>query len=1273
MKRAQLFLVLSLILLLVAGIALSQSSEESEEEEEREISFEIEAEIGRALPRSLIYDPNFERLAVVDAYNRLSLVDALTYETETLLYERGGYNDIAFSNDGRWFALAIEQRIELYDANTGALVADLTDLSGALQVVGPLAFSPDDTLLKFEGVYPAPRSIRLFEGQTLNVPWVWNLPAARNEAETTFRNDVEAWQFFDYRNGFAIGPDNRIVAALPGRLQVLDGNTVEVLFDIPTARYEQDPLSVSFSFEDDQIYVRPVERSSTLLQVDTQEGVLVEIPLNTWLTESDLELVGGIELGQQARIIGESNSRRANDLLRVFLGQDYTTFGTYAFRPLTVTLVDLIIPPAATEENISALLFIYDERREEGRFIIASAFNIQQMTLNPDGERLLIRRSIDGEEFVVTYNLNTGEEIDRYIPALRAIGSYSRTRRNRILAYDRSGEVIVSDFQRLDADTGEVVAEDLRYARSFDRFFFTQDNANVVTLSDTEWRLWSIETGEVIRREVLPLRGSIISTSSDGFRFLTRYGEDGVTGVEVVDLNDDSRRSVNFARVPGSTVEQIYPDEDWERFFITYSPNAFGQYFPGNQVGMYSLDEGQLWFIAGDDLPPTESRQYGWVDDDTVYVIGSGVPEAQPARVYGVDYALNGLPLCIVEAFPEQVDRYVSLWERLVVRLRPDTLANLSQLICSDLPADAAEVEQLILPTNTPVPVTLTPIVIPDVPICLTARYPDNAQEYAAIWFEITEGLPPEQIAETEDLLCDGIDPVRFFTERPESIDLTMMIDAQTGERASGSFTSIPRRNRPIAPVQEEYFRTEERDLGQAVLSPNEELVAASSLPGELIIYRLVKPYQELIDQITATAVEALATRNLIGVLPSPTPTFNIIGTPRPTLTPTTTPTSIPRPEELVNQPQLGEVIDFCPAEQLTPVENAPEGYSPIGQLIAPVSGDSVWSINPQTGRRGPDETVPQCDDLPCQFSPDKAWILVVTDVDTYVIRPDGTEGRTLFSTDEETREEFNLDPPPPFIFWSGRNTLEYEVTVTIMVDNREVEVPALQRDILGVFPDPEPWIPEIVINEIDATLVSRQPGGPLALAYTTFSTGVGTGYKYYIYNIETGESQYFARIDDNTGELFSTWHPQGDRLFYYYPPPPNTAPVWYQIDTRDDTHRLLGDFISGTWSTEGRYVAYRTNRRTQPIAVYDSESGLTRTYCIPETGARLYEGDFNWSPDSRYLALQAPLPRDENEPGVGQHTLILDIETGEMIDLTTGVGDLVVWMQDPGTYSEEE
>lgn len=1259
MRRMQLVLIGTLILLLAAGVVLAQGGAGAETEE-HDISFEIESEIGRALPRHIVYDPNFERYAIVDAYGRLFLADALTFETQHVLYESGSYNDLAFSNDGRWLALAIASRIELYNTETGELAADLTELGQALRIVGPLAFARDDNLLVFNGIYPAPRSIRLHENDTVTVPWVWNLTAARNEGPSTFPRQVEAWQFFDYRNGFVLGPNDRIVAALPGRLNVLDAYTLDVVFEIPTDRYERDPMTVWFSARDNKIYVRPVE-GNTLFQVDTQRGVLVEIPLNEWLTPSDLEQIGGIELSAQARVIGEPATRRTVDLLNVMLGTNYRE--TLGFPPLTVTLIDLIIPPAATGENITAFLFVYDERLDRGYFTIVRSSNIQQMVLSPDANRLLVRQTIDGEEYVVTYDLNTGDEIERFIPATRGIGYYSRALKNRVLAYSADGSAVISDFQRIDPGTLDVLAEDLRYSRRFERFFFTEDSAGIVTLSGTEWRLWDVDTGQVLRREVVPVRGSIQATSSDGFRFLTRYEDQQGNGVEVIDMRDNSRRNVDFAMLPGRFIEQVIPNVNWEKFFVIYSPNEWGQYYPGNEVAMYSLDDGQLWLLAGDDLPPTDSRQYGWVDEHTVYVYGGGVPEVQPARVYGLQYDASGLPACAVQAFPDQLALWTDLWERLVYYLRPDALGYLTQLICAELPDTAQEVQQLLLPTVTPRPVTPTPIVIPGIPVCLTAKYPDRAEEYAAVWREVTKGLTEAQIAETAEILCEGIGEIRLNPISPQPIQMTMMIDAQTGERATGAFTPIERISRPIYPVQDEFFRTTQRQLGQAILSPDEQLVAASNLPGELIVYRLVRSYRALLDDITATAAVQVTAQNLIGVLPSPTPTYHLVGTPRPTLTPTITLTPIPRPSERVPQEHYGEVVDLCPADHLLTMNNLPEGYSPTGRLIAPVLGDNLWEINPASGRRREDPTIPLCGKgINCQFSPDRSWILADAPASgtIYVVRPDGTDERVLFDED---------DRKPPSIIWTGARTLEYEVQIVITVNGRDQRVNALQRDILGVFPDPDPWIPRIVINEIPATLISRQPGGPLAVAYTVFSTGVGPGYKYYLYNIETGAYEYFATVTD--GQLYAQWHPLGDRLFYYYPPPPRTLPVWYQINVREQANRLLGNFTYGTWSNEGRYVAFYTDRRTQPIAVYDSQTGLTRTYCIPETGSRFYEGRFTWSPDSRYVALQAYLPKDENQEGVGQHTLILDVETGAIVDLTTGVGALVDWSRTPGTYRE--
>lgn len=1275
--KSKWLLVCLLLLIFASGVVLSQdsggddTSGTSETDEYADLDFVIAGEIGRALPRTIIYDPVFERMAVVDAYGRLLLIDALTYDTERVLYERGNYRDIAFSHDGRWLALAIDTRIELYNAETGELAADLIDLGQAKQIVGPLVFSRDDTLLQFSGIYPAPRDIRIREDDTVTVPWLWHLPAARGEGSSTFPRDLEAWQFFDYKFGFFIGPNNRAVAALPGRLQVLDAFTLDVLFDIPTERYERDPLTLWYSLRDDQVYVRPVNFNS-LIQVDTDRGVLVEIPLNTDLSQNDLELIGGIELSEQAQVIGTPGMRGSKPLLDAILGYDYRPYYAYDNRPLTVTLIDLVVPPTSTGDNVRVLVFIYDESRSVGRFVLSRSGNVQQTVISPDGEEILVRWFVNNDEHISKFDLSSGEQIDRFLPALRAIGRYSRVSKNRVLAYDKTGTIIVSDFQRYDAESNRVLAEDLRYSQRFDSFYFTNDSENVVTLSGTEWRVWNIATGEVVRREVLSLRGTIQATSSDGFRFLTRYTTTGgVEGVEIVDLNTNERKNVEFERLPARSVEQVYPNPTWTQFLILYSPNEWGQYYPGNEIALYDLERGKLWFMAGDDLPPIEVRQYGWVDDKTVYVYGEGDPNDQPARIFGLDYAPSGLPECAVVAFPDQVEQWVDLWERLVLRLRPDALHRLSQAICADLPTTPQEMEQFLVPTATPRFVTPTPIVVAGVPVCLTTKYPDEVERYTQIWHEVTDGLNDAEKRELETLLCEGIGKIEYFNDRAgEYLALTMMIDAETGVRASGAFQPQERIRRPTRPIQELFEQVEERAIGTFILSPDAKLIAASSLPGELVLYRLPVPYETLTAQLTATAVAQLERANLVGVLPSPTPTYNVVGTANPTLTPTITPTPIPRPTERVDQPLYGETEAVCPVERLYTLADAPDSYSPSGLLVARVLGDNLWVVNPVTGQRREDPTIPRCGvGIDCQFSPDKQWILASATGVIYLIRPDGSDERVLFAEDPPNENTPANWPPPSYINWSGPNMLEYEVRVSVERNGRRQSVTAFQRDILGVFPDPDPWIPEVIINDIRAELLERQPGGEWALARTTFSTGIGPGYKYYLYNTVTGEYTYFARVADEP-PLQAFWQPLGDRLFYAYPPLNiRERLIWYQIDAATGTNRLLDRLPSGTWSNEGRYRAYSTNLNTQHIAVWDSHTGLTRTYCIPESGARIYSGEFIWSPDSRYLALRAPLPKDENTEGVGQHLLILDIETGEIVDVTTGIQPLVVWMREPGTY----
>ncbi len=1250
-----------LLALLASGIILSMggitTAAQPTATPTPQIAFRIEGEIGRALPRRIVYDPGHEQMAVVDAYHRLLLVNALDYSTTAVLHERGSYGDIAFSKDGRWLAVIYDLTVEVWDTQTQQRVAVLAQgIGSAHSLTGPLDFTSDDSVLVFYGIYPAPPALRRTENDTITYPWVWHVAAARGAAETTFPNGAEAVQMFDYPNGFVLTPDDFIVAALPARLQVLDAFTLQPQYDIPTARYEQDPLNIWRSLEDDRVYVRPTT-GDTLLQVDTARQSLVEMPISTTLTRADLDLIGGLEAGTVARVIGGQASTTSNPLLSLFLG-NYRHPDRYGNRPLTVTLVDLLLPPASTPDNALALLFVYDERQQTGQFILTSG-GTQQMVLSPDHEELLVRRQ-EGDEYVIRYHIESGEEINRFLPALRAIGGYSRQAKNRVLAYDQSGLVVISDFQRLAADTFAVLAEDLRYSRVFDHFFFSRDSQKIITLAGTEWREWSIATGEVLRREVVSLSGAILATSDDGYRYLTMgFNPDNSGYAEVQDLAVNQRYRVDFQNIPGSRIEDIYPNPSWTRFLVVYTANEFGPYYPGNQIAVYDYLAGLQWLIAGDDLPPNNQRQYGWVDDDTVFVHGQGRASSQPARVYGVDYAQSGLPACIASAFPDHTDQFLQLWERLLYYVRGDRLNELSLRICQQVPQSAGEVEALLQITATPRRIVATGVPSGEVPQCLLDRYPADTEAYTEIWRTMTAGLPPEQASELAVLLCEGIGPIPETQEFDPSLGVTMFIDATTGQRSSGDYQPEPPPQTPLGPVYDLFERTEGRPLGTAILSPDRNLIAASSLPGELIIYRMIVTYDTLMSQLTATAAVQLAEANLIYAMPTPSATYSLIGTPRPTLTPTPRQTLYPLPQQQAYETR--QTTNFCPSETLFSAAAPPASYDAAGRIYAIFSDGPVWVVEPENGRRREAESAIQCTrGVDCQFSADNQWILAETYDLIYVSRPDNTDQRILW--DLRTP-----DPPTPIprnIYWDGADTLEWEASIQVTTESGSITSRSgYVRDVINVFPDPPPWVPTIVINDIPAQFLSRQPDGPWAAAVTTYSTGTGQGYKYYLYHTETGASMQFAQSEHSTISL--EWHPLGDRLFFRVS---DRLPV-YQIVFPELIPQAGGPYWGGVWSNDGRYQAYRTDSRAQPIAVFDSQTGETRTYCLPETGARFYDGPFTWSPDSRYIALQAPLPRDEAQEGIGQHTMILNIETGEVVDLTTGIFQLISWAEEPGGY----
>jgi hypothetical protein len=601
--------------------------------------------------------------------------------------------------------------------------------------------------------------------------------------------------------------------------------------------------------------------------------------------------------------------------------------------------------------------------------------------------------------------------------------------------------------------------------------------------------------------------------------------------------------------------------------------------------------------------------------------------------------------------------------------------------------------------TYVPQPTT-TPALVAGVPACLTANFPDRALEYAQDWRKITQGLLPEVMAKMEQYLCESLGGGRgdVAVSTPSINGLTMLIDVNTGIRSTGSFNFPAADERPLGPLQDAFLKVEKRELGNAALSPDEQYLAEQNSDGLLTIYRVVVPYRQLLSTLTATANQYATAQNIIGVRPSPTPTFDALGTPRPTLTATVTPTSPPLPQATAVQ-AAGDTEAICPANTLYRIENPPPAYSPAGVITGTVQGRSLWVMQPRDGYAYAEPEIPQCGaGVACQYSPNFQWILAQNADGIALMRPDGRDYRILFSAQEQAAW-------PKDLSWYAPDGLQYTMTREVAHDPVYEVTEVHQLDVsTGKDTVRDDW-PPVAVNRLPTELVSQQPGGPMAIVRTSFNTGYGTGYKYYTYNRATGSWAYFARTNsvDAQGPIDFIWSPLGDKLYYRRltlkkaeavegaPMPTGTAAPglfptlapngqpstpspfvddtvatspWYLFNPVTGEHAYLGIFPNGYWSQDGRYTAFPLPQRNDgvgKIGVWDSQSGQTRKYCLPETGDGGYSGPILWSPDSRYLALVAQLPRDQQE--IGPHLLILDLTTGTTTELGIDFKQPVFWI----------
>ena len=1316
MKRIVIFTVL--IIVSVVGLALAQNTPER--------FFAPIQQIGQLRPQGIQYEPLFDQFVMVDLQGRLLLVNAENYETRHVLYESGAYNAYRFSHDGRYLALAIDQRIELWDTQSGTLNVSYAP-EGANLVNGPLYFSPDDQFVLLNTVVPAPQATRRSENDTDNIPWLWDLRAARREANSVLPNASDAYPFFNFRNGLMMGANRFLIAGIPRRLQVIDGQqrSLPVVADIESSRLEEDPIFVWQSLTDAFLYVDP--QLGNIVQVDTAAGgTTYTLPLGQLLNYRNLSVIGGMGISNVSRIIGEPNSQRENPLLRVMLGEGYLSYNQYA--PTTIMLVDILEPVTVSQDQMGLLIYSYNDTLGSGILEIIRPPDVQQMVLHPDGKHLLVRRS-SGSQPLELYDMDSGLLVKSYFP-VEADGSGEH-----VLAFNADGSAIITDFQRLDTVSGAVLLEDLRYTSGLGTVFFTADSQGVVTLNGSDWRLWDVMSGRLMKRTQVNLRGDLLAQSEDAQRFLTQFDDFNGTVMEIVDAETGERKSLTIP-YDGGGIYQIIPRPDWQQFLVVYA----------NGVAVYDFVRGRLLYLDNTNLP--YAQDYGWLDDGTIYLRnyeGTSRYRYTDDSQYGLVYHASGIPQCLVDAFPAGWEGWVAIWEQLHYRLQDEQINWLTLRLCGALPESAENVIPALTPTAPfyyQAQATRIPFNVPGVPRCLTAAFRYEALDYAALWREMSAGLDEAGKANLETLLCEGlvssigsidatatpnVNQIGGVTPTPladvaastgggQGRQFVMTIDVETEARFVGSYLP-PTLQQEVLPdmnlILPLFYNERNFYPNQPVLSPDGTLLATTDNNGFVVIYRMAKSYERL----AAEEAAALATRQAgeppsIGLVPTATAPLAPAASLQPTMTPMITQTPPPAQTTPAAQAIRDTVEEFCSAERLYSSTDPAAGYGATGRLIVPPVERFAanWVVEPENGHLYPDERLPKCLlNGGCTFSFDQEWMFY-------------QDARGIVVTDVGGQREVVLFPAaqqavwPANIYWTGLHTLTIaydgyppQAYLEAIIE-AEGELPNKYRSpvrllrtydtVSGVMSEPTEPRTINAINSIPISGISAQPvSGDLLLVSTPIDQ-TGSEYKFYIYDLNSGEADYFARGYE--GIITAYWHPMGTALYYQLPT--NYADRrWYVYDVASREHRLLGNMLpQGIWSRDGRYVAawYRpeseearerllSGKRLPKLSIWDSETGIMRRYCIPEAGIRSFEGSqLLWSPDNRYVAfrvmlspdgdvfptpyvrdLDAPTPTPTAVPLDVQYdyqfarTMVLDTVTGDVTVISLEAGEALVWI----------
>ena len=281
-----------------------------------------------------------------------------------------------------------------------------------------------------------------------------------------------------------------------------------------------------------------------------------------------MQTVQNMRLSNLAHIIGQPNSTGENALLRLIFGEGYRQ--EQNFEPITVTLLNILQPITVGREQTGLLVYTYYTNRGYGAMEFIRPPDIVDLTLSPDNIHLMVRRASDLQP-VEIYNLQSGILEHTYFQTEPDLDG------QHILSFDRNGMTIITDFERINVETGEKQLLDSGYTTTFQNYFFSADSRQIITLNGEDWRSWDVATGQNIQRETLKLSGEIVASSPDARRYLTRSSTQQGEVFEIVEVGIPEHRKIVIPPLDGRSIENHCPQCGLAKLFsgLCFYPNQW--------------------------------------------------------------------------------------------------------------------------------------------------------------------------------------------------------------------------------------------------------------------------------------------------------------------------------------------------------------------------------------------------------------------------------------------------------------------------------------------------------------------------------------------------------------------------------------------------------------------------------------------------------------------------------------------------------------------------